>query len=167
MKGAKNIITFFRNNIRLIIDEMFDVLEHSIYVNHQKLNELVVELGKKYRFEYSFNEKEATLKISYEDLKSCLDNLLVNAMKSVSQVKDKDIQLKVFKCDKYICLSICDKGGGISSIKMKEIKDGKSTGHGLKDIQDIMSRWNGMLDIQSEGQGLGAQFTLKIKMFRF
>ena len=163
----KNVRTFFKNNIRLIINEMFDVLEHNVYVNPQKLNELVAELSKRYRFNYSFKENEATLKISYEDLKGCLDNLLGNATKSVSQVKDKDILLKVFKCDKHVCLSICDKGEGISSVKMKEIKDGKSTGHGLKDIKDIMSRWNGTLDIQSEGWGLGAKFTLKIKMFRF
>jgi len=159
------LVEQFEKEMRPIIDEMSDMLNNKYFVNHGRLNSIIMELRKNHDFKSdlsSFVRRSYTMVISPDDLKSCLSNLLHNAREAVRDKEAPEIKVTLSVSDMYIDISVEDNGRGVRG------RGGRSgcrrRGHGISDIKKILGRWGG--DLTSAGEcDIGTVMTLRIRRF--
>jgi two-component system NtrC family sensor kinase len=94
-------------------------------------------------------------------------NLLVNAAQAIEH--QGEIDIRTWRDDGHICISVSDTGCGIPKEQQHRIFDpffttkpvGKGTGLGLSIAYDIVKKHNGSIDFKSE-VGRGSTFTIRI-----
>ncbi len=110
---------------------------------------------------------------SPEELRTAVFNLFDNAIKYSGENKDIVVDVRTLGIDK-ISLSVCDRGIGIDRSELKRIfhrfyrvqspatGQVKGTGLGLFIVRAVARRYGGDAYAESEGQGRGSTFTLKL-----
>jgi len=137
----------------------------------------LIEIGKGYNYLNSNNEIAINIekgpfiiKGNKNLLKTAIVNLLDNACKYSS---NKLVKIKLYRKDKYLVLSIKDKGIGISKEELAKIfepfyrgsntRNVKGTGIGLSLCGKIIQIHKGTIDIQSQ-LGKGTQVYLRLPL---
>ena len=108
-----------------------------------------------------------------EELRTAIFNLFDNAIKYSGENKDIVVDVRTPNID-TISLSVCDRGIGISRPELKRIFNRfyrvqspatgqvKGTGLGLFIVRAVARRYGGDAFAESEGEGRGSTFTLKL-----
>ncbi|MGA2430472.1 MAG: HAMP domain-containing sensor histidine kinase [Candidatus Acidiferrum sp.] len=108
-----------------------------------------------------------------EELRTAIFNLFDNAIKYSGENKDVVVDVRTPNID-TISLSVCDRGIGISRPELKRIFNRfyrvkspatgqvKGTGLGLFIVRAVARRYGGDAFAESEGEGRGSTFTLKL-----
>jgi two-component system, OmpR family, sensor histidine kinase SenX3 len=108
-----------------------------------------------------------------EELRTAVFNLFDNAIKYSGENKDIVVDVRTPNID-AISLSVCDRGIGISRPELKRIFNRfyrvkspatgqvKGTGLGLFIVRAVARRYGGDAFAESEGEGRGSTFTLKL-----
>ena len=108
-----------------------------------------------------------------EELRTAVFNLFDNAIKYSGENKDIVVEVRTPDID-TISLSVCDRGIGISRPELKRIFSRfyrvqsaatgqvKGTGLGLFIVRAVARRYGGDAFAESEGEGRGSTFTLKL-----
>ncbi len=125
---------------------------------------------KGFEFQLETESSLPTIQADPEAVAEAVVNLLDNAMKY--SLEEKTITVRVFKSNQSVCISVKDKGIGISKNKIPHIfdkfyrvaqsdrHDTKGSGLGLSILKHIMDAHNGEIRIDSE-VGRGSVFTLE------
>jgi two-component system, OmpR family, sensor histidine kinase SenX3 len=108
-----------------------------------------------------------------EELRTAVFNLFDNAIKYSGENKDIVVEVRTPDID-TISLSVCDRGIGISRPELKRIFNRfyrvqsaatgqvKGTGLGLFIVRAVARRYGGEAFAESQGEGLGSTFTLRL-----
>lgn len=117
------------------------------------------------------NCENVTMFVDYKKIHQLLNNLIVNAIK---YNKDNGfVEIKCFKDDKYINLTVKDNGIGIPVADRNRIferfyrvekgrsKETGGTGLGLSIVKHIVKYYNGKIKVKSK-EGFGSEFIIKI-----
>ncbi|OKS89686.1 sensor histidine kinase [Mucilaginibacter polytrichastri] len=107
---------------------------------------------------------------SRRKLRSIIYNLISNAIKFKSPDRQPEILITTIQDDEFIIISVKDNGIGISEANQEAIFSKyfraenaiEGTGVGLYLVKEIMNNAGGTVAVSSE-EGLGAEFTVKIK----
>lgn len=123
------------------------------------------------------NGHRPMIKGDREELRAVLSNLIDNAIKySVDEIK---VSVEVFEApENKIFITVRDKGIGIPKVQLKRIFKRfyrvpghmmariKGTGLGLFIVQSIIERHGGKISAESEGEGQGSAFTVKLPLMK-
>ncbi|MFC2130515.1 ATP-binding protein [Bacteroidota bacterium] len=124
---------------------------------------------KKFKFGIECKEMDCKIKGDPDALSEVFINIITNAMKY--SLEKKDIFIKGYEKDNYICIEVTDKGIGISGEDIDKIFDpyyrsrdenvasSGGTGIGLSLVKNIMDAHNGKTEVQSQ-PGKGSSFIL-------
>lgn len=131
-----------------------------------KLTELELRIGK-------FAPSSTTVLGNPEELRIAVTNLLDNAVKYSGKIKDIEVRLETPDID-TVAFSIRDNGIGIPRPELKRVfrrfyrvhaaaaGQIKGTGLGLFIVRSVARRHGGDAFADSEGEGRGSTFTLKL-----
>lgn len=115
---------------------------------------------KRMRLESSFSTDDCVALLDYDQVKTALLNILVNAVEAMEEGKGI-LQVKTSCMEKNrVCVEVTDNGGGISDADRQRLFDpfftGKSGGMGLglTATQNIINSHKGSIEVESKvGQG--------------
>ncbi len=106
-----------------------------------------------------------------EELRTAVFNLIDNAIKYSGDHKDIEVDVLTPDID-TICLNVRDRGIGIPRVELKRIFNRfyrvenagqvKGTGLGLFIVRSVARRYGGDAYAESEGEGRGSTFTLRL-----
>jgi two-component system, OmpR family, sensor histidine kinase SenX3 len=123
--------------------------------------------------EHFDNGEKALVKGNADDLRSAITNLIDNAVKYSNKGVHVSVNVASLK-DKRLLVRVCDQGVGIPSRELKRIfkrfyrvqgrlmAQIKGTGLGLFIVQDVIKKHGGSISAESEGEGKGSTFTIRL-----
>ena len=126
------------------------------------------------KYEVEISEKLPDIMADYDAMVTVLVNLLDNACKY--SYDNKQIQLKVFSEDNWVCFSVIDNGIGMTRRQIRKIfnrfyqadstlsRRAEGTGLGLSIVKFIVDAHKGKIQVQSQ-IGKGSLFTVSIPVY--
>ncbi|MFN3871841.1 MAG: sensor histidine kinase [Ignavibacterium sp.] len=158
MEAGKRIFNFEYINLSEIVDKIY--LTYSYHLQN-----------KGFKFEKHLSEKLPEVKVDAEAISEAVINLIDNAVKYSSDVKE--VILKTYSQNNYIIIEVSDKGIGIPPEYQKKIFDKfyrvsyglvhnvKGTGIGLSLVKQIVEAHKGKIELESK-PGKGSTFRIII-----
>lgn len=176
-KGNDEIIGKMEGAVERIKTMLEDILsltkgDDEIYLEKswEDIRELVLEVVRLLGIEEETHIDIRGKTLVYID-KIKIHNVLWNLIKNATEAIDKEmgeIDIKIYKRNKKLCIEVKDNGKGIKKEHQKEIfKPGKTfekhngTGFGLTSAKKIVETHDGSIEFESE-EGVGTTFFLKI-----
>ena len=132
--------------------------------------EKIVELYKKDGVFLINKPKNCFVKIDKTHLTRILNNLIQNAIQSISNQDKMIVKLNIFDDEDFWCISVTDNGSGISEENREKIFEPNFTtknsgmGLGLAMVKNIVNDFNGSIRFVTE-LGKGTTFFIQIPKF--
>ena len=133
----------------------------------EKEVEKIADLYKKEGVYFESTEQDCYVKIDKTHLTRVLNNLIQNAIQSISQKKENQIILKINSNGKFWCIEITDNGSGIKEDIGNKIFEPNFTtknsgmGLGLAMVKNIVHDFDGEISFITK-LGIGTTFFVKI-----
>ena len=139
-------------------------------LNVVKITKLALDIFNEDYIEFHSEEEEIIAKFDRTQLIRVVTNLVKNSIQAIEQAKPEIPLIKVIVSaeDKYVSISICDNGLGISENNKEKVFEPKFTtkssgmGLGLAMVKNIVETYGGTITLKSE-EGEGATFTVRFK----
>lgn len=115
------------------------------------------------------DQEKILVQTSMQDLLRIFNNLLKNAVQSMENTSDKNIQIQVLQRQEYVEVRVTDNGKGINDTDKDHIfqpyftTKTKGTGLGLAIVKNLVTEVGGEIIFVSE-KGLGTTFILKLPL---
>ena len=168
----QNMADFFRYNIKKInmdatIAEEIELVDKYIYI-------INVRFTGEIKYSKQIDEAVNHIRVPSMILQPIVENAISYGVRNIDW--EKHVDLRVYKDDEMVYLSIKDNGIGMSSEAIDKVLAGKvgesvdseakdSNGIGLANVIERLQIFTGrqdVIDINSEGEGKGTEFIIKV-----
>ncbi|MCR5108616.1 MAG: sensor histidine kinase [Lachnospiraceae bacterium] len=170
----ENMADFFRYNIKKInndssIAEEISLVDKYIYI-------LNVRFTGEIRYSKDIDEDVTEIRVPSMILQPIVENAVNHGIRDIE--REGHIDLKAYKDNGYVFLSISDNGTGMSSEQIEKIMSGESPGEsspehtesngiGLQNVIERLQIFTGQKDVMeifSEGKDKGTRFVIKVPL---
>ncbi|WP_440993534.1 sensor histidine kinase [Cysteiniphilum litorale] len=151
---SDGLLKEYKNSIS---DTINTSVENTIFSLSSSIREILSEKIAEYKLSHiDFNllelqeNKSADVLGDSTEFKRVLSNLLNNSVKALSLKKSKLIDIKISEINGYYRIQIKDNGVGIDSHLLRDVKQGKTKGLGIKHAINCINSMSGRLNITSK-----------------
>jgi len=168
----QNMADFFRYNIKKInfdasIEEETSLVDKYIYI-------LNVRFDGEINYSKEIDESVLNVRVPSMIIQPIVENAVNYGIRNIDW--EKHVDLKVYRDDEYVYMSIKDNGTGMSKEEISKVLSGRaveiestnktdSNGVGLANVIERLQIFTGrkdVIDIISEGEGKGTEFIIKV-----